>query len=169
IEVPPGKKPVFSPDQESKVISELVAVTKLKGITAIQIDFDARVSARNFYRRVLCELRRQLPGSVALSITALGSWGIYDRWLSTAEIDEAATMLFRMGPDRDLFVQRLRAGKDFSPSNCLVSYGISTDEPLDESIYKFLSKGRVYIFHPKPWTRDALTLVMEEMQYGYKN
>ncbi|MBF0498372.1 MAG: DUF3142 domain-containing protein [Deltaproteobacteria bacterium] len=164
IEVPPGKTPVYSPGQEAKVIAELVAITKLKDITAIQIDFDARVSARNFYRRVLLELRRQLPDSIALSITALASWGVHDRWLLNAKIDEAATMLFRMGPDRDLFLQRLRSGKDFSPSNCRLSYGISTDEPLDKSLYQFLSKRRIYIFHPKPWTQDALTLVMEEMQ-----
>ncbi|MBF0550273.1 MAG: DUF3142 domain-containing protein [Deltaproteobacteria bacterium] len=164
IEVPPGKAPVYSPDQESKVVAELLAISRLQGITAIQIDFDARVSARNFYRRVLLALRRQLPDSIALSITALASWGTYDRWLSNVKIDEAATMLFRMGPDRELFLQRLRSGQDFSPSMCRLSYGISTDEPLDKSLYQFLSRRRIYIFHPKPWTQGALTQVLEEMQ-----
>jgi len=53
----------------------------------VQIDFDARRSQRRFYVRLLRDLRRRMPPSLPLSITALASWCAYDDWLSGLPIE----------------------------------------------------------------------------------
>src|SRR5688572_18965491 len=70
------------------------AITDLSGISVVQIDFDATVSERNFYRDLLQNLRRQLPPAIGLSMTALASWCAGDDWLRDLPVDEAVPMLF---------------------------------------------------------------------------
>jgi hypothetical protein len=67
-------------------------------VRAAQIDFDATVSERDFYRALIDRVRRRLNPSMPLSITALASWCVGDDWLDGLPIDEAVPMLFRMGP-----------------------------------------------------------------------
>src|SRR2546430_8843063 len=56
-------------------IATLVAETALlPGVRALQIDFDAASSEQEFYRALLLEVRRLMPHSMPLSITALASW-----------------------------------------------------------------------------------------------
>jgi hypothetical protein len=60
---------------------------------ALQIDFDARLSEREWYKNVLTRVRAKLPASMSLSITALASWCSYDNaWLKTLPVDEAVPM-----------------------------------------------------------------------------
>jgi hypothetical protein len=58
------------------------------GISGIQVDFDATASERRFYRELVIDLRRLLPDSVPLSITALASWCLDDNWISGLPADE---------------------------------------------------------------------------------
>lgn len=117
-------------------------------VAALQIDFDATVSQRPFYRQMLEGIRHGLPPGLPLSITALASWCAGDPWIEDLPIDEAVPMLFQMGPD-GMDVDRLLArGGDFGPDVCRHSLGISTDEPLRSA-----PRGRrTYIFHPRRWT-----------------
>lgn len=160
--IEPGhsETPALSSGQQAKVVWAIVELTRIPGIAAIQVDFDAKVSERAFYRDLLYDLRRQLPESMALSITALASWCIYDNWLSGLPVDEAVPMLFRMGPDRYQVLLHLEAGGDFRPAVCRHSLGISTDEPMP----KFPSGRRVYIFHPQAWSPAAARHIMKEVQ-----
>ena len=64
---------------------------------ALQVDFDARLSEREWYRRLLGSLRREMKASTPLTITALASWCDRDDWLEGLPIDDAVPMLFRMG------------------------------------------------------------------------
>jgi len=144
----------------TKIVSAIAKLARIGGVSAIQIDFDAKVSERNFYRDLIINLRNQLPDSTALSITALASWCIYDNWLSDLPIDEAVPMLFRMGPDRRQVFLYLESGKDFRPSVCRCSLGISTDEAMP----KLPSGRRVYIFHPHAWSPVAVSNIIKEVQ-----
>jgi hypothetical protein len=80
--------PDLSAAQRRMATAAIVEVSGLTGITALQVDFDAAVSQRSFYRDLLQQLRQQLPASMPLSITALASWCIFDSWLTGLPVDE---------------------------------------------------------------------------------
>jgi hypothetical protein len=126
------------------VAREVSAPASLPGVQALQVDFDARQSERQWYAAMLRELRRVVPSSTPLSITALASWCQADTWMSGLPVAEAVPMLFRMGP-RDAY-----SGADFRPELCRSSTGISADE-----IPAAVPHGRrLYIFNPRSWSRE---------------
>lgn len=128
-------------------------------VVAVQIDFDATQSQRAFYRNLLVELRKQLPASMPISITALASWCIGDNWMTGLPIDEAVPMLFRLGVGTSEVANWMGSGRDFRQPACRDSLGISTDEP-----WKGLPSGRrVYVFSPSPWTERSLATLSWEM------
>ncbi|MCA1575953.1 MAG: DUF3142 domain-containing protein [Acidobacteria bacterium] len=127
--------------------------------SVIQIDFDATVSERSFYRSLLETLRRDLPASTALSITALASWCAGDNWLSDLPVDEAVPMLFRLGVDQRQFQRRLETGQPFQSRMCQNSAGVSTDELVNTPPVT-----RLYIFNPKPWSKSSFAAAMEAYQ-----
>jgi hypothetical protein len=152
--------PRLSPEQREQAVSAIVRMASRPGLTATQIDFDARTSERAFYAGLLRDLRERLPRGQLLSITALASWCLDDDWIAGLPIDEAVPMLFRMGPDDSEVRRRLRARRDFQDRACRLSAGVSTDEPLPA-----LPAGRrVYIFHPRPWTATAATNIMRQVK-----
>ena len=165
----------FSPQQNQRLVDEILDLQKLPNIRAIQIDFDATVSERASYARLLKDLRSSLPASLPLSITALASWCIGDPWLEQlppGTIDEAVPMLFRMGPDTANVAKFLRSGDAFRVSTCKSSLGLSTDEPLSNALLKGtlpnplfeLHSRRIYVFSPRAWTQPAAEAVLKEWQ-----
>jgi Protein of unknown function (DUF3142) len=152
------RPPDLSASQSEMVTAAIAEVGALSGIQALQVDFDAAVSQRPFYRGVLHQLRRQLPTSMPLSITALASWCIFDDWLTGLPVDEIVPMVFRMGADQHR-VRRYLAEADFRAAACRHSLGISTDEPMPA-----LRPGRrLYVFHPHAWRLEAMTGILEEV------
>jgi hypothetical protein len=125
-------------------------------VALVQIDFDATVSERNFYRELLQTVRRDLPPNVGLSITALASWCAGDDWLADLPIDEAVPMLFRLGVDQHQFQRRLETGQPFESRICRNAAGVSTDEPVTAP-----AVDRLYIFNPAPWSKKSFTAAME--------
>ncbi len=148
--------PELSCALRSKAAAAIAETAVLPGIGAVQLDYDATVSERAFYRDLLWEVRSRLPASVRLSITALTSWCLDDPWLSGLPIDEAVPMLFRMGPDRAQVLLRLEAGGDFREAACRGSIGLSTDEPVG----RLPAGRRLYIFHPARWTPAAAQKIL---------
>jgi len=132
----------------------ILDATELHGVRALQIDYDAKASERDFYRGVIEDLRRVLPASMPLSITALASWCEYDDWISGLPVTEAVPMLFRMGAEPYRGPDSLRERK------CQSSAGVSTDEPLAEP-----PRGRrIYVFHPRSWSREELRAAIQEVR-----
>ena len=131
-------------------------ISSLSGVSVVQIDFDATVSERDFYRKLLQQVRRELSPSVRLSMTALASWCAGDNWIADLPVVEAVPMLFRMGVERRQFQRRLESGQTFEASICRNSAGVSTDEPVTAP-----AVNRLYIFNPEPWTKDSFTRAME--------
>jgi hypothetical protein len=146
-------------EQLHKTVTELVAASALPQVVAIQIDFDATLSERAFYRDLLVELRKQLPSSTPISITALASWCIGDDWIANLPIEEAVPMLFRLGTGTNEVTSRIGSERDFREPLCRGSLGISTDEPWES----LPSDRRVYAFSPKPWTERSLAALYWEM------
>jgi hypothetical protein len=141
--------PTLSQTQLARTASEVIELAKLSGVSAIQIDFDASVSERNFYRSLLNKVKPRVP---SLSITALASWCAGDNWLEDLPIDEAVPMLFRMGVDQ----KRFQSDPRFEAAICLDSAGVATDELL-----KPPNVERLYVFSPNPWTRASLNSALE--------
>lgn len=145
--------PLLSQAQLQQTANE---ISNLSTAAVVQIDFDATVSERNFYRSLLTEVRHKLPSSVGLSITALASWCAGDNWLDDLPIDEAVPMLFRMGVERPQFQRRLKTGEPFASSICRKAAGVSTDELVNVP-----ASERLYIFNPDAWTKDSFDRAME--------
>ncbi len=141
--------PTLSSTQLQKTADEIANVSALSNISVVQIDFDATVSERNFYRALLREVKPRVP---SLSITALASWCAGDQWLSDLPIDEAVPMLFRMGADH----RRFQSGRPFDAAICQSAAGVSTDEPVTAP-----PVDRLYIFNPDSWSRDSLNSALE--------
>lgn len=153
IETDPKDTPSLSSAQVQQTAREIVnsSVTSV-----VQIDFDAKVSERNFYRSLLQEVRQQLPAATKLSITALASWCAGDDWLQDLPIDEAVPMLFRLGVDQRQFQRRLETGRPFESRRCQNAAGVSTDEPVTAP-----AVDRLYIFTPEPWSKGSFSAAME--------
>lgn len=146
----------LSEHQLDRVIGEIVQTSQLPDVRAIQIDFDAKASERDFYRGLLFDVRKHLPQTMPLTITALASWCAGDNWLSGLPIDEAVPMLFRMGIDGRQFRSQLSAGEDPFANPCHTAAGVSADE-----LITLPSRKRLYIFSPKPWTYESLKSTLE--------
>jgi len=143
-----------------QVAREIAQAARLPAVVAIQVDFDATASERAFYRELLLELRRQLPPSIPISITALTSWCIGDRWMAGVPIDEAVPMLFRMGVGQADVTNWMRSGHDFREPACRTSLGISVDERWP----KLPAERRVYAFSPAPWTERSFEHLVGELE-----
>ena len=132
----------------SAAIAEAAAIP---GVRALQVDFDATLSERAYYRNLLTDLRRRVPQRMPLSMTALTSWCEADTWITGLPVAEAVPMLFRMGRVE-------RPARQFRPALCQSSAGVSTDEPLREPP----SAARLYLFNPHPWTAATYQAALRE-------
>lgn len=135
------------PDGNAGVLAPLLEMARRSGIRGVQIDFDARASERAFYAALLKDLRASMPRDLPLTITALASWCAGDRWLDGLPIDEAVPQLFRMGPEAAAVIARAARFRGV----CGSSVGFATDEPFRIRA----SRRRVWLFHPRAWTREA--------------
>jgi hypothetical protein len=155
-----GEYASLSDTQRREAVDLILRTMRLRNVSAIQIDFDATSSERDFYRALLHDVRAQLPDNLALSITALASFCVGDRWLSDLPVDEAVPMIFRMGADDRSIKNLLSSGEDFREPLCQKSYGIAVDEPLD---IQFKAGRRVYVFNDRPWKVSDVTALNERL------
>ena len=146
-------RPKLSEEQRKRIVSLIEKTLQLSRVRAVQIDFDVVVSEREFYRKLVNDLRQKLPKETPLTITSLASWCLGDAWFNDFPIDEAVPMAFQMGADDERIRSFLANGNDWSEPLCRGSYGLSIDEPL---LINFKSKRRFYYFNQKPWKKSDL-------------
>ena len=159
VEAPLTARPSLSDAQRQRAADAIVKAADLPGVRTVQIDFDATLSQRDFYRALLSDARARLPEQTRLSITSLASWCVNDSWLKDLPIDEAVPMLFRMGRGEAAVRSYLKGGGDFTAGICRQSVGISTDEALPA----LPSGRRVYVFSPRPWNAAQWRRVQQEV------
>jgi hypothetical protein len=145
-----------TPNLLSTTAAAVLDLAAAPDVAALQIDFDARRSQRAFYTALLREVRRRMPPTLPLSITALASWCSNDDWIASLPVDEAVPMFFRMEPGRR-FAPRSAPELRIREPLCSSSMGISTHEPMPASI----GNKRIYIFPDRGWHDDlgALTSI----------
>ena len=154
-----GERTELTSEHRERLVALVLRTAQLGNVSAIQIDFDAVSSERDFYRSFLQELRQKLPDNTPLSMTALASFCVGDRWLRDLPVDEAVPMIFRMGADDHRIKSFLSVGNDFRDPICRRSYGIAVDEPL--RIRPDYSR-RLYVFNNHAWTEKDVLSLQEE-------
>jgi hypothetical protein len=77
-----SEQAAHDPEQLEAALSAFDSLTSLSEVRMIQVDFDAGVSERAFYREMLNALRQRTPAEKRISITALASWCMHDDWLT---------------------------------------------------------------------------------------
>jgi len=159
IRIEAGRNAVLDDDNRRDTVQSILTSARQSGIAAVQIDFDATVSQRPFYRDLLTDLRRQMPSSLPLSITALASWCSWDGWLSNLPVDEAVPMMFRMEPDRRRAPPNVDDFQIREPL-CQSSVGVSTTEPWPSH----LAGKRLFIFPDRGWQLDSPADVMRRLE-----
>lgn len=146
------RRPAFSDRQIEQLSGLVVKTLENPGVRGVQIDFDAVVSERGFYRDLVSDVRRALPRGTHLSMTALASWCVGDLWLQDMDVDEAVPMAFVMGADSERIRAYLNSGIEWREPLCTESYGISVDEP---PIPGLVPGRRIYYFKNEAWnSRD---------------
>ena len=152
-------------ESRAEELASLVAKIATRPRTsALQIDFDAVETERPFYRRLLKLIRTKLPDNLALSMTALASWCLFDDWLQDLPVDETVPMMFSLGADRQKLQHYFATGHDFLNKRCGNALGLSLEDPQINKLMIPLSKQRkipvrVYMFTKTAWTRDKVEAV----------
>ena len=162
VEIDQERAPLLDDRQLSKLAAMVVDSAARPGVKSVQIDFDAPVSMRPFYRQLVSRVRNSLPEGTGLTMTALASWVIGDAWLKNMDVDSVVPMFFRMGADRKNVIQFLRASKPFNTSGKHLAIGVSMDESDILDVFS-RSGGRtrlrdreIYIFSPGQWEQERL-------------
>jgi hypothetical protein len=148
-----------------EVAMEIARAGEMPRVVAVQVDFDAARSERSFYRLLLIRLRERLPPSTPISMTALTSWCIGDRWMMGLPIDEAVPMLFRMGVGQAEVKSWMQSGRDFLEPACRTSLGVSLDEPW----HQLPAGRRLYVFSPTRWTNRSVQKVSKGFKLWQRN
>jgi hypothetical protein len=153
----------FTPDSGIALRSAraIADAAQLPNVRALQIDFDATVSQRDFYLAVVRNVRADLPAGFPLSLTALVSWCGSRSWLHELQIDEAVPMFFRMGGPAATRASAARSQSVVVEPRCSGSIGLSTDENWPV----IRPNQRVYMFRPGAWTQNDLARVN---RFGYQ-
>lgn len=150
----------LSPEVRRAVLDVVLRAAQREGVRGVQIDYDAVASQRAAYRELWGEVRRALGASRWLSMTALASWCVGDRWLDDAAmpVDEVVPMVFTMGRGGAPVLDVLRGRREFPSPACRTSVGWAVGEPA----VSLRGARRVYMFNARPWQpADAEPLLRE--------
>ena len=153
--------PSFSEEQRRALIENLLSLLASDGgVSRLQLDFDAPLSARPWYRKLLEDLRQSVGPAAFLSMTALASWCMEDCWLGDLPVDEVVPMVFDMGRDGQAVRSFLQREGQFAEPACRAAIGIAAREPLPRT----QPVGRSYLFSCRPWTLEILGTVTRGAQ-----
>jgi len=142
-------RPALDAAQEDAVVATIVSVGAAARAGALQIDFEAAPSQRAFYRRVLARVRDRLP-SEWISITALASWCMDERWTADLPVDDVVAMAFRLGRDAPATRRAIGALARWPAADCT-----STGLAVDEAGLRPPAHRSLFLFSPRPWTAAA--------------
>ncbi|NTV73318.1 MAG: hypothetical protein HGA66_03820 [Holophaga sp.] len=138
-----------------EVVAAIRSEALVAGVEGLQVDFDANRSQRPLYRRLITKLRGDRAIKVPVTMTALASWCMGDRWIADLPVDGAVVMLFQMGQGTAEALAWLRRGRPLAgPLGKPLSWGFSIDQPLPVPPPE---NARIFVFSPRPWTRATYT------------
>jgi hypothetical protein len=134
----------------------------------VQIDCDAGRLDRQGYLRFLQELRKELPKDTALSITALASWCLADKWLQSAPVDETVAMIISLGKRRAQTMSVISRDGLSTGNAAVESLGIAINEEDNNRMLQRLGCirkcQRIYVFSPLGWTKARYESVLAHLR-----
>jgi len=168
IEVDERRRTKLTDEQAQKICTNICRFANLPRVGAVQVDFDALLDEREFYRNLLGRLRASLPANCPISITALTSWCMCDNWMQKLPVDESVPMFFSMGHETHNVISDVSMGRRFGDKRCDKSLGISLDEPKVNAVtlpdaQKRVSDHpiRLYIFSAKKWSGESIQRALQ--------
>ena len=145
--------------QLGEILQAIRRYALVPGIEGLQMDFDATRSQRPFYRRLLARLQEDPGPRLPVTLTALASWCMGDRWIRDLPAAGAVAMLFQMGPEAGDALAWLRKGRPLGgAAQGGLDWGLATDQPLPVTPPPAC---RVFFFHPRPWTPAAFAKALQ--------
>ena len=161
IELSPDFKESLDQKLVNQVSDLIIKFAHLDKISKLQIDFDARLTQRVFYKEIILALKQRT--NVKLSITALVSWCMFDSWLNKMNNIEIVPMFFSMGQDRNNILEYFKNHPSYPRINYADNIGISLMENNVNKIMLFnlyqknhFHLKTLYVFNPHPWTSFSL-------------
>ena len=128
IEVPAGAAIDLADGQLEQLAYAIADTGEIPLVGAVQIDFDATIAQRCFYRDLIHRVRALLPADVSLSITAIASWCMEDDWVSDLPIEEVVPMI-RMGHEWRAAAKRAREEGRTIEGPCRNALGAAQPKP----------------------------------------
>ncbi len=149
LETAPGA--ILNEETRKEAVQAILASAREPGISALQIDFDAMRSQRDFYRALLIDLRHQMPPNLPLSITALASWCSLTTGCAASPLTKPCRCSSAWNPTADARRLRIPEFRIREPL-CQSSVGVSTTEAWPPDI----AGKRIYLFPDNGWHADSL-------------
>jgi len=168
VEADRAKTPTLSEEQSGQLVAKVNQILTLRPVDALQIDFDARQSEREFYLKFLGNLRNDMPPDMPLSTTSLASWCLRDNWVANMPCDEVVPMFFCMGIDRRLALSYLGSVRGLAKLPVPESIGLSIDEPDVVATLTTLTP-RVYLFSTHGWNFGHAIAWVKAFESGGSN
>lgn len=149
------------------IIKTNIANQKQNDTPIVQIDFDATLSEREFYKALLKQMRKELDPKTRINVTALASWCLGDKWLSHDYVDEAVVMLFSMGGTEAQILKYIANNELVAGKGIELSIGLSANESRTNATLlknaQFLKHKHLYLFNSLPWTQKTLLHTENEL------
>lgn len=159
-------------DKDMDYLAEAIAKVAAKpGVSALQIDFDARESERAFYRQLLGKVKALLPKRMPLTMTALSSWCLGDQWLHGLPVDEVVPMLFSMGAGEKESLDFITASDETQLEYFHKCVGLSVNDSRCSDVLANrvkLADSRIYFFSTRPWNSKLVQKAQDEVR-SWKN
>jgi hypothetical protein len=154
--------PALTAQQLERTAAIMRKLSALPQTAAVQIDFDALQSQRDFYKNLLELVKAKLPPKIPLSITALASWCLYDNWIKDLPVDETVPMMFSLGDERQKILLYFRSGHGFLQKSCCQTLGLSLEDMEMNQLMIPLARNRkipvrVYLFTRNAWTAKKIS------------
>jgi hypothetical protein len=155
-------------DRVTDVLAEEIAkVASKPQVGALQIDFDARENERLFYRQLLGKVRTLIPKQMPLTMTALSSWCMGDRWLDGLPVDQVVPMLFSMGSGEKESLDFIKSSDEDRLSYFQKCVGLSISDSKCSNVLASrikLADARIYFFSTRPWNSLLVQKAQDEVR-----
>lgn len=161
ISVSPFMKPALDQNTIIKVSNDILLLYRNTNMPALQLDFSATNSQRNFYAEVIRNVHQQIDPNTYFSITALASWCVGDRWIKEQHlpIDLVVPMYFSLAQtsrEKFKFIQSFPTNINSLAPECRNAIGIATFETWQVPLHADIP---VFVFTRGSWTAEKIQRV----------
>jgi len=140
----------FSEQQQNQAVQSILEIVNKPDLSGVQLDFRPASPDREFFQRLLQDLREKLPDTMVLSVLVSPSWCNSSPRLKSPIVDEFVPVLFGAG-------RRNIVEGEFTNPLCRCSAGISLSLPVPS----FVHERRIYAYNPAPWNPDSIRSALQ--------